>query len=84
MTAISVKTLSQCVFDTFWTQKYHHSNGTKISHRGIYKRFEIIILGIDLEVRVYRSQCKRKKPHVKVVTIADEKINTVHGPQSKI
>ncbi len=58
--------------------------GLKYPIEGFIKDLKIIILGIDLEVRVYRSQCKRKKPHVKVVTIADEKINTVHGPQSKI
>ncbi len=58
--------------------------GLKYHIEGYIKDLKIIILGIDLEVRVYRSQCKRKKPHVKVVTIADEKINTVHGPQSKI
>ncbi len=40
---------------------------------GYIKDFKINIVGVNLEVRVYRSQCKREKSHITFVTIADEK-----------
>ncbi len=33
---------------------------------------------INLEVRVYRSQCKWKKPYITVITITDDNIQDKH------
>ncbi len=52
--------------------------GLKYAMEGYIYDFKINIVGINLEVRVYRSQCKREKSHVTVVTIADEKIPDQH------
>ncbi len=85
MTDVSVKTLSQDVFDKFWSQKDHLSSrsiqmGLKYAVEGYIKDFKINLVGnkINLEARVYRSQCKREKPHVMVVTIADDSIQDQH------
>ncbi len=68
MTAVSVKPLSQDVFDKFWTQKDLFSSssiqvGLKYVMEGFIKDFKINMVGnkINLEARVYRSQCKREK-----------------------
>ncbi len=50
----------------------------KYSMEGYIKDFKINILCINLEARVYRSECKREKSPITVVTIADEKIPDQH------
>ncbi len=52
--------------------------GLKYAMEGHIKDFKINIVGINLEARVHRSQCKREKSHITVVTIADEKILDQH------
>jgi len=80
-----VKTLFQYIFDKFCTQK------DRLSLRSIQgvikyameieiciKDFKINMVGNKMEARVYRSQCKREKPHVTVVMIADDNIQDQH------
>ncbi len=52
--------------------------GLKYAMEEYIKDFKINIVGVNLEARVYRSQCKREKPHVTFVTIAVEKIPDQH------
>ncbi len=79
MTAVSVKTLSLYLFDIFLTQRTTIYVVLKYAIEGYIKYFKINIVGINLEARVYRSQCKREKSHITEVTIADEKNLDQHG-----
>ncbi len=69
-----MKTLSLYVFENFGHRRTTIQVGLKNAMEGYIKDLKINIgVAINLEARVYRSQCKQEKSHVKVVTIADKK-----------
>src|SRR4029434_10215365 len=89
MAAISVKTISQEALDSFWRQKDLISS--RSLQKGLHYAMEEYVQNVKLdmvddklklEARIYRSQCKRDKPHLTVITIADN--NIVHASQGKI
>ena len=85
MAAISVKTISQEALDNFWRQKNLISS--RSLQKGLHYAMEGYVYNLKLdmvdnklkfEAKMYRSLCKREKPHLTVITIADKYIQYQH------
>ena len=85
MAGISVKTISQEALDDFWIQNDLISSriiqkGLHYAMEGYVQNFKLDMVDdqLKLEARIYRSQCKREKPHLTLITIADNNIQDQH------
>ena len=81
MAAISVKMISQESLGNFCRQKDLISSrslqkGLHYAMEGYVRNVKLDMMDdkLKLEARIYRSQCKREKPHLTVITIADNNI----------
>ncbi|KAK0132332.1 hypothetical protein N1851_032809 [Merluccius polli] len=85
MAAVTVADISQEAIDEFWSQTEQissrsHQKGLSYSMEGYVNDVIVETFGIKLQLqaKVYRSQCKREKPHLVAITIADNKIADQH------
>ncbi|KAK0143487.1 hypothetical protein N1851_018399 [Merluccius polli] len=85
MAAVTVADISQEAIDEFWSQTEQissrsHQKGLSYSMEGYVNDVVVETFGmkLQLQAKVYRSQCKREKPHLVAITIADNKIADQH------
>lgn len=87
MAAISVYDLSQEAINSFWRQKKmistrSHQKGLHYAMEAYVQNVNVVMVSdkrnVTLEARVYRSQCKREKPHSTVITFAENNIEDQH------
>ena len=85
MAAISVKIISQEALGNFWRQKDLISSrslqkGLHYAMEGYVQNVKLDMMDdkLKLEARIYRIYSKREKPHLTVITIADNNIPYQH------
>ena len=85
MAAVTVGDISQEAINYFWRQKDYvssqsHQKGLNYVLEGYINNFivEKVDEKLQLQAKMYWSQCKRDKPHIVAITISDNKIEDQH------
>ena len=78
MAGVTVGDISQEAIDDFWRQKDQissrsHQKGLNYALEGYINLFNVekVDKKLQLQAKMFRSQCKRDKPHLDAITISD-------------